>query len=174
MRQKQARKRQKPRGLKLRQAQPEDGKAILSCLLAAFAPYRDQYTPLAFADTVLDRSMLERRMQSMHILVAELDGDIVGTVAGSVSGDGEGHLRGMAVVPRCQGTGVAGQLLGGIEAWLKAQLCPRITLDTTLPLRAAMKFYVKHGYSPSGRTSNFFGMPLFEYHKELAESGQAT
>ena len=167
-------KHQKPTRLKLRQAQPEDGKAILSCLLAAFAPYREQYTALAFADTVLDQSTLESRMRSMHVLVADLDGEIVGTIAGSVSGDGEGHLRGMAVLPRCQGTGVAGQLLRQIEDWSQAQLCHRITLDTTLPLQAAMKFYLKHGYSPSGRTSNFFGMPLVEYHKELAAPGKET
>lgn len=164
--------RQNSSAWKIRQAQPGDQKAILRCLLEAFTPYRDQYTPPAFADTVLDPSMLERRMQSMHVLLAELDGDIIGTVAGSASREGEGHLRGMAVVPRCQGSGVAGQLLGGIEMWLKAQGCHRITLDTTLPLEAAMRFYVKRGYSPTGRKSNFFGMPLLEYAKDLPKSGQ--
>src|SRR5689334_2829296 len=160
---------QTAKGVRLRQARPDDGEAILSCLLAAFAPYRDQYTPPAFADTVLNASTLKQRMQSMHVLVAELEGEIVGTIAGAASGNREGHLRGMAVVPRCHGTGVAGLLLGEIEQWLQAQGCHRITLDTTLPLEAAMKFYVKHGYSPSGRTSNFFGMPLLEYDKELTQ-----
>ncbi|HWC17024.1 MAG TPA: GNAT family N-acetyltransferase [Terriglobales bacterium] len=153
--------------LEIRQAFPDDADAILNCLAAAFAPYREQYTPSGFADTVLDRSALQQRMQSMHVLVADIDGGVVGTVAGAVCHDGEGHLRGMAVLPGYVGTGIARALLNAIESWLKAQGCVRITLDTTLPLKAAMKFYVKHGYAPSGRTSDFFGMPLFEYSKPL-------
>lgn len=152
---------------KIRQAHEEDTDAVLDCLLAAFAPYREQYTPAGFADTVLDRSTLRARMRVMHVLVAVRNREIVGTVAGEVRESGEGHLRGMAVLPQCKGTGVAHQLLIAIEAWLQAQGCTRITLDTTLPLQAAMKFYTKHGYSHSEHTSDFFGMPLLEYSRQL-------
>jgi GNAT superfamily N-acetyltransferase len=85
------------------------------------------------------------------------------------SGTGEGHLRGMAVLPGWQGTGVADRLLAEIEAHLKRQGCTRITLDTTEPLERAMRFYERHGYSRSGRISDFFGMRLLEYHKYLTE-----
>ena len=154
-------------GLTIRRALPGDAVAILGCLSAAFAPYREQYTPPAFADTVLDRASLQQRMQSMEVLVAVIDGVVVGTIAAAVSDEREGHLRGMAVLPEYKGTGVAGQLLNGVEAFLKKQGCTRVTLDTTLPLQAAIKFYAKHGYSFSGRTSDFFGMPLLEYSKRL-------
>jgi hypothetical protein len=40
-----------------------------------------------------------------------------------------------------------------------------VTLDTTEPLKKAIRFYLRHGYKPSGIVKDFFGMPLFEYEK---------
>ena len=62
----------------------------------------------------------------------------------------EGHLRGMAVLPAWRGAGVAAALLAAAEEWLRSTGCKRVTLDTTLPLRATMKFYEKNGYRRSG------------------------
>jgi ribosomal protein S18 acetylase RimI-like enzyme len=154
------------KSLKIRQAEEADSDAILRCLAVAFAPYKEQYTPAAFADTVLNDSTLQARLQTMHVLVAILDGEIVGTVAGAHDGE-EGHLRGMAVLPQFRGAGVAAQLLDAIEDWLRTQGCTHVSLDTTLPLQPAMKFYEKHGYLRSGCITDFFGMPLIEYVKML-------
>lgn len=150
------------------EAEVED---ILRCLLSAFAPYRDQYTPAGFQDTVLDRDRLQVRMRQMHVMVACLRGEIIGTIAGAVGENGEGHLRGMAVLPRFHGSGVAKKLLGAIEEWLHRHGCSRITLDTTEPLLPAMRFYEKHGYARSSRVADFFGMRLIEYEKKLSQSG---
>jgi GNAT superfamily N-acetyltransferase len=143
-----------------------DAVAILRCLTAAFAPYRGEYTPAAFADTVLSHETLHLRLQHMHVLVATVAGNVVGTVSG-LSGVEEGHLRGMAVVPEWRGLGVAAKLLAAIEAVLRYDGCKRITLDTTLPLAPAMRFYEKNGYRRSGKTADFFGMPLLEYVKQF-------
>lgn len=150
----------------IRAAEPQDVSGILQCLAKAFEPYRTQYTLEAFADTVLEQNSLANRMQRMHVLVAVSADQITGTVAGSVS-DGEGHLRGMAVLPEWRGSGLASALLIAIEAWLKSRTCTRVTLDTTLPLGAAIKFYEKSGYWRSGRVTDFFGMPLVEYVKDF-------
>ena len=153
--------------LEIRQARDAEAGAILSCLAAAFASYREQYTPAAFADTVLDESGIRERMRTMYILVAVSADQIIGTVAASVKDEQEGHLRGMAVLPQFRGTGTATQLLSAIEDWLRTQGCTRVSLDTTLPLQTAITFYEKHGYSRSGLVSDFFGMPLIEYVKSL-------
>ena len=102
----------------------------------------------------------------MHILVAHLQSKIVGTVAGAFTRN-EGHLRGMAVLPEWRGTGLATQLLSAIESWLKENGCRQVTLDTTLPLKSAMRFYEKNGYVRSGKVADFFGMPLLEFSKDL-------
>ena len=152
--------------VEIRAARLEDGGEILRCLAEAFDAYRDCYTPAAFADTTLDPDTLQERMQTMHILVAMQEGAVIGTVAGSHDG-AEGHLRGMAVLPEFAGSGVAAMLLGEIENWLRNCGCSRVTLDTTEPLTRATKFYEKNGYSPSGRVTDFYGMPLIEYEKWL-------
>lgn len=147
----------------IRKATAGDSAAILAVLRAAFAPYESRYTPAGFEDTVLTPDTLRERFKSMTILVAEEQG-IVGTIACSASGD-EGHLRGMGVLPAFLGKGVAEELLGAAEEQLRARNCKRVTLDTTGPLERAMRFYEKHGYRRSGRVSDFFGMPLYEYEK---------
>jgi GNAT superfamily N-acetyltransferase len=155
-----------PAEIEIRSANPADADAILQCLAAAFAPHRAEYTPGAFADTVLSPETVQVRLQQMHVLVATAKGNVVGTVSG-VGDAGEGHLRGMAVFPEWRGLGVAAKLLADIETWLASRGCKRITLDTTLPLKAAMKFYEKNGYQRSGHIADFFGMPLLEYVKHL-------
>ena len=141
--------------------------AVLNCLAEAFAPYRDNYTAEAFLDTVLSAETINHRMKSMRIFVAEdpTSGVIVGTVACNLVSSEEGHLRGMAVLSSFQGAGIAQQLLERAEAELVAQKCTRITLDTTEPLQRAIGFYRKNGFRPSGRVTDFFGMPLYEYVK---------
>jgi GNAT superfamily N-acetyltransferase len=153
--------------LEIRQAGQDDVQSILNCLAAAFAPYSALYTRDAFADTVLDVRRLQERMRKMHVLVAVSEGEIIGTVSAAACEGGEGHLRGMAVLPQYARTGVASELLNAIETWLRQRGCNRVTLDTTLPLQAAMKFYEKHGYLRSSRVCDFFGMPLVEYAKQL-------
>jgi N-acetylglutamate synthase-like GNAT family acetyltransferase len=148
----------------IRRAIEQDAPAILDCLRAAFEPYRLSYTADAFQDTVPTHEALRDRLATMVVLVAlEPDAAIVGTVAGSRLDTSEGHLRGMAVAPTWQGSGVADDLLAAIEAELRALGCTRITADTTAPLHKAIHFYQKHGYEASGRVTDFFGMPLYEY-----------
>jgi GNAT superfamily N-acetyltransferase len=105
----------------------------------------------------------------MSILVATTDdGDVVGTVAYQLVKPGEAHVRGMAVLPGWQGAGAAQSLLDNVEAAARALGCHRLTLDTTEPLERAIRFYERNGFRPSGRVTDFFGMPLFEYVKPLA------
>jgi GNAT superfamily N-acetyltransferase len=146
----------------------EDATGVLKCLAAAFEPYKKDYSPPAFTDTVLTTETVHVRLQQMHVLVATVSGNVVGTIAAAWHPDiREGHLRGMAVLPEWHGRGVAAKLLTTIESWLLSRGCKRITLDTTLPLAAAMRFYEKHGYHRSENIGDFFGMPLIEYEKQL-------
>jgi len=155
-----------PAEIEIRSAVSDDAGAILKCLAVTFEPYRAEYSPAAFADTVLDDETVRVRLLQMHVLVAIASRNVVGTVSGVCHGE-EGHLRGMAVLPEWRRTGVAAELLAAIESYLSAHGCKRITLDTTLPLKAAMKFYEKNGYRRSANVTDFFGMPLLEYVKQL-------
>jgi GNAT superfamily N-acetyltransferase len=150
----------------VRRADSNDGRAILACLADAFAPYRNNYRHAAFTDTVLDPELVQHRLREMCIFVAVSKGEVVGTIACATSGE-EGHLRGMAVLPDWQRTGVASALLQAAEAEIRNQRGKRIALDTTEPLARAMRFYERHGFTRSGRVSDFFGMPLHGWVKRL-------
>ena len=146
----------------------EHADGILECLHTAFAPYRHYYTTEGYEDSTLTRQSLLRRMKNMTIFVAiDLSGHVVATIACNLIGKGEGHLRGMAVLPEHQATGIADRLLEHAEGELAEQCCSRITLDTTEPLQRAMRFYERHGYERSGKVGDFFGMPLIEYEKHI-------
>ena len=152
----------------IRRARADDAGPILDCLRLAFEPYRNQYTPGGFADTVLDRGTLERRLAEMTVLVATCEaGEIVGSIGFAAVSSAEGHIRGMAVRPEWQGRGVAGRLLAAAEEELRAKGCGRVSLDTTAPLDRAVRFYERNGYRASGKVADFFGMALFEYVKHL-------
>jgi ribosomal protein S18 acetylase RimI-like enzyme len=155
--------------ISIRESTRDDVPAITRCLGEAFEAYREAYTPGAFADTVLNAHALERRMEKMCVLVAAtISGQIVGTIAYEIVNADEGHIRGMAVLPSTQSSGVARQLLNTVEAKLRAERCLRITLDTTAPLIRAIHFYERNGFRRSGRVTDFFGMDLVEFVKPLS------
>ncbi|HKR28154.1 MAG TPA: GNAT family N-acetyltransferase [Acidobacteriaceae bacterium] len=157
---------QRTSGFEIRPAAERDANGILDCLAAAFEPYRVAYTAGASADTVLDPASLRQRMSGMTVFVAEMENHIIGTIASSAQKP-TGHLRGMAVLPGRQGTGVAGALLAAAEDYLRQSGCTRVTLDTTEPLQRAIRFYTRHGYAATGHITDFFGMRLHEYTKAL-------
>jgi ribosomal protein S18 acetylase RimI-like enzyme len=160
-----------PNEFVIRPASVKEAAAILQCLRDAFEPYRSQYSPQAWLDTVMTPDALLHRLTSMTVLVAvSMHGNVVGTIGGAVVSTSEGHLRGMAVSPQWHGRGIAQRLLEAMEKHLLAKGCTRISLDTTEPLRRAMHFYEKNGFTRTGKITDFFGMPLIEYAKFFPQS----
>ena len=154
--------------ISIRKATLDDAPGILECLRLAFEPYRERYTPAAFEDTVMSPSTICDRLTDMSVFVAvTATGDTGGTIGCKAMGGGEGHIRGMAVRPAFAGTGLARLLLGAVENELGQRGCTRVTLDTTRPLERAVRFYVRNGFQLTGVVRDFFGMPLFEYAKDL-------
>jgi len=161
-----------PRGpilpLRVRPARATDLDGIRACLGTAFAPYRRQYTPAAWAATVLTSARLARRMRTMTVLVAvERGGRIVGTLSVKRIAPRHAHLRGMAVVPDRQGTGVATRLLGAALRDLHDRRGGTVTLETTAPLARAARFYARGGFVRTGSTRTWGGMRLTEWERPV-------
>jgi predicted N-acetyltransferase YhbS len=155
-------------GLRIRVATPRDIPGILECLRRSFEPYRTEYTPDAFLDTVLTPESARERLRSMTVLVAvDRSNAILGTIAWMAVSPSEAHLRGLAVAPPHHGEGVGASLLAGALNQIRQAGHRRVTLDTTTPLEVARRFYERAGFRPSGKVSDFFGMPLIEYFLEL-------
>lgn len=151
----------------IRSATERDEPGILECLQRAFARYQSDYTAEAFRDTVLSPATIRNRMRTMHVLVAVSESNaVVGTLAFQATPEG-GHLRGMAVLPEFQQHGIAWRLLGRAERSLLELGCDRVILETTAPLQRAAEFYRQHGFQPTGKTRDFFGMELTEWAKPI-------
>lgn len=152
----------------IRRAVPADSEGILGCLQLAFEPFKSQYTPQAYLDTVLQQDSLAERLLNLSVFVAvSPDGDVIGTISCSAVSTREGHLRGMAVLPSWQGRGLAKRLLDRAILELLDKGCEVVTLGTTEPLKRAISFYERHGFRATGKTADFFGMPLFEYKNTI-------
>lgn len=156
-----------PECFSIRRATAHDSVGILECLSLAFVPFRESYSEKGFLDTILTPETITTRLREMVVLVAVWEGRVIGTIGCKTVDDREGHLRGMAVLPDRQGSSVATALLAHAERELLNAGCSAITLDTTEPLKRAMQFYEKHGYRATGHVEDFFGMPLFQYRKQL-------
>jgi len=156
-----------PTSLDIRPATAADAAAVLACLAEAFEPFRDAYSRQGFEGSALTADTIHTRLREMDVFVAEVEGRTIGTIATCVIPPSDGHLRGMAIVPEWQGRGIADKLLEFAELRLQSQKCSRVTLDTTSPLQRAIRFYEKHGYRATGKIGDHFGMPLYEYAKEL-------
>ncbi|MBD3353149.1 MAG: GNAT family N-acetyltransferase [Candidatus Lokiarchaeota archaeon] len=152
----------------VRKATVEDASAIHEILNAAFEKYRSYYTEEGFADTILSPQGVMERLQKMELYVAVIGNEkIVGTIGWTRITDEEAHIRGMAVHPDYHGTGIATALLKRTEQEIEKAGCNYITLDTTEVLKRAQRFYQKQGYERTGKVSDFFGMPIFEFSKKL-------
>ena len=117
---------------------------------------------------------LETALLRIEDLIAS--GEVIGVVI--QSGKESGFIAGAdvtefdqmsdpAVLPEALGSTTASRLLQAAERALLRAGCSRVTLDTTRPLQRAVAFYQRHGYRPTGRIRDFYGMPLFEHSKEI-------
>jgi GNAT superfamily N-acetyltransferase len=163
-----------PERFSIRRATADDSTGILECLSLAFAPFRESYSEQGFLDTILTPETLKVRLSEMVVFVAVGEGCVIGTIGCKTVNEREGHLRGMGVRPERQGSSVATELLAHAEQELLNEGCSAITLDTTEPLKRAMRFYEKHGYRPTGHVQDFFGMPLFQYRKQIGTKPESS
>lgn len=79
-------------------------------------------------------------------LVAESDGEIIGTVIGGFDGR-RGAIYYLAVSASFRERGVGGNLLDEVESRLRAKGCIRCRLMVTLENDEAARFYEKRGWS---------------------------
>ena len=157
----------KTRAVAIRQATADDASAIAALLLEAFFEFEALYTPEAFDATTLDAARISRRMHEGPVWVAVHENEIVGTAAATNRGNAL-YIRGMGVLPRQRGLGVATALLRTAEQFAIESGCRRLLLSTTPFLLSAIRLYEQYGFRRSSEgPTDLFGTPLFSMTKEL-------
>ncbi len=117
---------------------------------------REHWEPEPSDYRVLDHPVEEVIKPGGHILLAEQDGEIVGTVALMKMADGGYELAKMAVAGRARGQGL-GALLGRAAIALARQLgATRVFLESNSVLKPALALYRKLGFTEvSGESSPY-------------------
>ena len=90
--------------------------------------------------------------RSESLLVAELDGAVVGAVIAGFDGV-RGWIYHLAVSPTHRRRGIATRLMRGAEATLRALGCPKINLQVRATNQSVVRFYQTLGYQVEERLS---------------------
>jgi ribosomal protein S18 acetylase RimI-like enzyme len=143
-------------GTAVREARPTDFDAIRAIASAAneeFLPAMGETTYRGYIANVLD---LDRRAREALLLVAELDGQIVGTITlyRDINGegmpvhfpDGTAGIRATAVSPAARGQGIGSELVTAALERARGSGAKAIALHTATCMRAAMRLYERHGF----------------------------
>ncbi len=154
--------------LEIRLAVPGDEELVASLILAAFLPFKSEYTPGAFEYTAATADLIRERFTEGPMWLAYIDGEAVGTVSGLPEED-RFYIRSMAVKPEAQGSGVGQKLLEVLEAHARDAGFTKLYLYTTYVLPGARRLYEKNGFYVLRETlpEEWFDMGGLEMEKKL-------
>jgi GNAT superfamily N-acetyltransferase len=140
----------------VREAVAADDERVGKLLVQAFLTQLARKLPdVAYTEERLaDLRNQAARRTSARVLVAEIDGRIVGTVALYPAGAPRSHawiagaadLRLLAIHPEFQGRGLSGKLLDAAEALARAWDVPAICLHTRQGASGVARLYRSRGY----------------------------
>jgi N-acetylglutamate synthase-like GNAT family acetyltransferase len=153
----------------VRRATLGDAGNISRLLFETFGAIRERYTDEGFADVTPDAAQIADRFDEGALWVAEIDGEIVGTV--SMMPEPEGlYVRSMAVLPDFQGRGIAHKLLEAMHGYAEGTGVKRIFLYTLPSRLGARDLYERHGYTWVRDTpaEEWYGVPGLEMEKFLS------
>jgi N-acetylglutamate synthase-like GNAT family acetyltransferase len=155
---------------RIRRAGADDAATIAAVLYESFAQYKHLYTEQGFSATTLGVEHIRSRMKEGPVWVGLRDGVIVGTVSVAAEGDAL-YIRGMAVLPSAQGSGIGSGLLREVESVARAAGHKRLFLSTIPFLSSAIQLYESFGFRRTDADPHdLFGTPLFTMEKALKNS----
>ena len=138
--------------VRIRQMRPDEATRVGQLTLAGYDAYGRIDGP--YRQDLADP--LRRRDGCTALLVAELDGEVVGTVTfvlpgdeqweGRVEPEGDAGFRILAVDPAAEGRGVGRALVGACIAAARARGCRRIAIVTMAWMDRAQRMYAQLGF----------------------------
>jgi ribosomal protein S18 acetylase RimI-like enzyme len=142
--------------LRLRRIEGNDWEQFRSVRLASLREAPEAFSS-TYADwSTADESRWRARLENVPFtIIAELDGQIAGTVsATAVNAAGVVALVSMWVAPQSRGKGVGDALIESVVAWANGQTAQAIELDVRESNVAAIALYERHGFVDCGRNSD--------------------
>lgn len=151
----------------IRKARLRDADRIHEVLKQAFKGLEGRgYSTQAIEAAIVDVKEIRERMRlGGHVLVAEVDNEIIGTVTGF-----EEHrsmrVCSLAVHPTHQNHGVARQLMKRLETIARKKGCYKLFLQTAWAMKEAIRLYESLGYVKEGYLRrHFYGEDFLFFSK---------
>lgn len=153
----------------IRNAIPGETDDIHRVLVAAFRGLRDRgYSHRALEAAIVPPEEITRRIVTGgHVLVAELENQIVGTATGLEEHQAL-HVCSLAVHPNSQGRSIARRLMEALEDVARQQGCHKLWLQTACAMTEAVALYERLGYRQEGyQPRQFYGEDFLLFGKLL-------
>ncbi|MGA8923069.1 MAG: GNAT family N-acetyltransferase [Candidatus Dormiibacterota bacterium] len=147
---------------------PEDWEVFRAVRLAALkdAPYA--FGSKYEREMLADEDNWRRRLAVRNQLVAEVDGNVVGTAGGIASDDGYAALISMWVAPGARGKGVGEMLVHAVLDWARDEAYPAVHLWVADGNGSAERLYRRCGFVRTGATQPIFPEePRMEFEMEV-------
>jgi ribosomal protein S18 acetylase RimI-like enzyme len=132
---------------------PQDYPALLDLsprLVIGVAPWLDPAKVATAVREWIESSLASAGEQGHAVLVALLDGQVVGMVSLAerehFTGKVDAYVGELAVDRAIEGRGAGRALMAAAEQWAAARGLPRITLETGVRNHRARRFYEDAGY----------------------------
>jgi ribosomal protein S18 acetylase RimI-like enzyme len=152
----------------VRPATPADAEAIDRIEQASFAYAGERFN--------LRRIRYLLGTHRTTVMVAEIDGRVVGWVAGMVGGKHErrwGRIYALAVHPDGRGRKLGARLLKEMIAILRSRSAGRIFLEVRADNHSAIKLYERAGFVPGQTLPNYYGNGINGLRMDLGASARA-
>ena len=108
-----------------------------------------------------------RRLAGRCQFLAEVDGNVAGTVGGIASDDGNAALISMWVAPSVRGRGLGGMLVQAVVDWARDEGYPAVRLWFAEGNVAAERLYLRCGFVRTGATQPIVpDQPRMEFEME--------
>lgn len=141
-------------GVVVRAAEKSEAGRIGEIVVAAWHELRDGIPPIIFDVYVEESADVAARWDEADVLVAELGGEIAGTVTyyADAGREGLGFPRGwagfrtLAVDPARRGHGIGRALLAACIERARAQGVPTLAIHTSAVMRSARRLYEQAGF----------------------------
>lgn len=128
----------------VRKFQPQDFQWVIDIEREVFDEH-DPYLYMQFYETYPET-----------FIVAEINGIVVGYVAGFLASEGIGRIFSLAVLPAYRNRGVGGSLLKAITDIFRRMGVLEIILEVRISNIKARRFYERHGFHRTGIVENYY------------------
>lgn len=160
----------------IRKARLQYVSKIHGVLIEAFKGLEGRgYSAQAIEAAVVNTDEIRKRMHlGGHVLVAELDNEIIGTVTGLEEHESM-HVCSLAVAPKYQSYGVAHRLMNCLERIAHDEGCYKLFLCTAWAMKEAIRLYESLGYIKEGYLhKQFYGEDLIIFSKSIARASDPS